>query len=392
MPVPRACARGSPGLRQLLHFAGRPATTTLSIVAPRPRPKCSRRWFCAQKPDAAGHFLHLLLAVPEHRHLRADRAAIRARRLRRCRSQAPSSSNAIQCAIRRHLVLYSSSGPRWLATTTSSTPRFDEVGERDRAAVVAIGGADHLGDVDEAAGAVVDPDLLLLIAGQAARAHRRPVLRVGDDDLVAAGDLRVVVPVAVVLRRRDVAVGEVEVEEAVVVEIAELRAEAPAAELDAHRARHVLVLRQPRARRRSAPRGCCPGAGCLLRRCSRRRWRTALVEHVADRRVHAALRRVADAGFAADLAELPALVDEQLRDAVVVGDEEVGIAGAAQVGGDRGQRPAARRRGPTCSLTSSKRPPPRLWNRYFRPPLFAYSKLSGIIFVSASFQRFTYSG
>ena len=44
----------------------------------------------------------------------------------------------------------------------------------------------------------------------------------------------------------------------------------------------------------------------------------------------------------ADLAKLlAALVDVELRDAVVVGDEEIGIAGAAQVGGDGGQRPAA---------------------------------------------------
>jgi len=33
---------------------------------------------------------------------------------------------------------------------------------------------------------------------------------------------------------------------------------------------------------------------------------------------------------------------------------------------------------PTLALTSSNLPLPRLWNRYFRPPFLAYSKLSGI--------------
>jgi hypothetical protein len=77
----------------------------------------------------------------------------------------------------------------------------------------------------------------------------RPVLRVRDHELVPARDLRVVVPVVRLLRGADVAVREVEVRVAVVVEVAPLRAEAPAAEVDAHGRRHVLVLRQ--ARRRS---------------------------------------------------------------------------------------------------------------------------------------------
>ena len=69
----------------------------------------------------------------------------------------------------------------------------------------------------------------------------------------------------------------------------------------------------------------------------------ALVQDVAHRRVHPALGRVADAGLAPDFAKVPALVDEELRHAVVVGDEEVRVAGAAQVRGDGGQRPAPRR-------------------------------------------------
>ena len=51
-------------------------------------------------------------------------------------------------------------------------------------------------------GSVVDPDLLRLMPGQAPVAHRRPVRRVADDDLMSARDLGVVVPVALVARRR----------------------------------------------------------------------------------------------------------------------------------------------------------------------------------------------
>ena len=47
---------------------------------------------------------------------------------------------------------------------------------------------------------------------------------------------------------------------------------------------------------------------------------------------------------------------------------------------------------PSFAETSSNFPPPRLWNRYFRPPFAAYSKLSGIIFVSFRCHRSTFSG
>ena len=55
---------------------------------------------------------------------------------------------------------------------------------------------------------------------------------------------------------------------------------------------------------------------------------------------------------------------------------------------EQGEREAS----PTAALTSSNRPPPRFRYRYLRPPLFAYSKLSGIMRVSASFYRLIDSG
>ena len=60
---------------------------------------------------------------------------------------------------------------------------------------------------------------------------------------MAAGDHAEVVPVAAALVGGDVAVGQVEVLRAVVVQVAELRAPAPAAEVDAEARRQVLVRR-----------------------------------------------------------------------------------------------------------------------------------------------------
>ena len=69
----------------------------------------------------------------------------------------------------------------------------------------------------------------------------------------------------------------------------------------------------------------------------------AVVEDVAERRVHAALRRAADAAVAPDLDEpLAALIDVELGDAVVVGEEQVREARAREIRRGRGQRPAPR--------------------------------------------------
>ena len=59
---------------------------------------------------------------------------------------------------------------------------------------------------------------------------------------MAAGDFRKVIPVAFVAIERDVAVGEIEIERAIVVEIAELRAETPSADFHAEIARQVVIL------------------------------------------------------------------------------------------------------------------------------------------------------
>src|SRR5439155_17982066 len=101
-----------------------------------------------------------------------------------------------------------------------------QVGERDSAAVVSIRDADGLGDIDELA-ILVKPDAFLLVAGQAAALHGVPVLGVGDNRLGGPGHLGIVVPIGFLAAvRGDVAVGQVQVEKAVIVQIAKLRAPA----------------------------------------------------------------------------------------------------------------------------------------------------------------------
>jgi hypothetical protein len=79
------------------------------------------------------------------------------------------------------------------------------------------------------------------------------------------------------------------------------------------------------------------------------------------------------------------------RHTVIVGEKQIGIAAAGEVGGEDRERPSrtgdAERLGPVL-----ERPSPRLRSRYFRPPLFAYSKLSGMILVVFRCQRSTSSG
>ncbi len=67
----------------------------------------------------------------------------------------------------------------------------------------------------------------------------------------------------------------------------------------------------------------------------------AAVIHVAEADVHAALGRLGHAALLADLLVILTLaVGVQLGDAVVVGQIEVRVAAAGQVGGADGQRPA----------------------------------------------------
>ena len=168
-------------------------------------------------------------------------------------------------------------------------------------------------------------------------------MRIGDDRGVAARHLREIVPVAAVAIRRDIAVGQIEIEVPIVVQIAELRAETPAAEFDAHGARQIFILevlsRRPGFRHPEVvPLQEDAGFGDVRDIDGK----LALIENVTDRRVHPTLGRKTNARLFADFAETyAAVVEIQLRDAVIVGNEQVWIAAPAQISRGRGQGPAA---------------------------------------------------
>ncbi len=175
-----------------------------------------------------------------------------------------------------------------------------EVDQGHGAAVVGVGVADRLGDLGELPRAVVEPDLLLLVAREALALHRRPVLGVGDDRAVAAGDhARTRTSSSSPRLGRDVAVGQEQVLSAVVVQVAELRPEAPAAQLDAQRVGEVLVLERVARRPLLGHPEVVPlDQHALLGDVRDVDREPALVEDVAERDVHPALGREADAASA----------------------------------------------------------------------------------------------
>src|SRR5262245_54375145 len=318
-----------------LCFAGRPADFDAVNARAFAQAEMQPPLILRAEATAARHFLRLPLAVPEDSHLSADGAAI-ARRAFKIEGD--------PLVVGRDGVFVEQRGAFLIGDDHVELAAVAKIAKRDRATVVDIGHADDLRDLLELARAVVDPDLLLLIARQAAVVHRRPVLRVGDDRGVAARHFRIVVPVTGVPVRRDIAVDQVDVLIPVVVQIAELRSPAPAADLDAQVARQIVELqglaRSPRARN---PEVVALKQHAFLRDVRDVDRKIAAIEHIADRRRHPALRRKTDAGLITYLAKLlTAVVEEQLRDAVIIGDKQIGITRSAQIGRDRGQRPPAR--------------------------------------------------
>src|SRR4030095_3477293 len=67
------------------------------------------------------------------------------------------------------------------------------------------------------------------------------------------------------------------------------------------------------------------------------------IEDISNRGIHSTLWRVANAGLFPDFPELlPIIVEIELGDTVIVGNEQVRIAGATEVGGHGCERPTAR--------------------------------------------------
>src|SRR5687767_12223657 len=111
------CTRSTSGLTSVSCWPdGHVITARSTCVAP-PSPKCRRRWFCALKPLAATRSCRC--TFPDQ--CSSTRAPIAPRLL-----LVPSSSKSIQCRAGSTLLRYKSSGPRWLATTTSSAPRLSK--------------------------------------------------------------------------------------------------------------------------------------------------------------------------------------------------------------------------------------------------------------------------
>ena len=181
MPAPGSGGRVRLRSLQFLRLAGRPADDDAVDGGAGAEAEVEPALVLRAEARSARDFLHLLPSVPEHLDLRADRAPVAARLCRRVVAAAALQIEGDPLAIRRDLVLVEQQRSALVGDDHVERAAAAEVGERDRAAVVAIGDADHLRDVDEAARPVVDPDPLRLVAGQAARAHGGPVGGVADD-------------------------------------------------------------------------------------------------------------------------------------------------------------------------------------------------------------------
>src|SRR5450755_4619481 len=181
-----------------------------------------------------------------------------------------------------------------------------------------------------------------LVARQTATFHRGPIFGVVDDGAVATSDPGKVVPVTFVVIERNVSVGEIQVQRAIVVQIAELRAKTPATELDAKIPRQILVLEFVAAGAFFGhPQIISLDEHPVFRNVGNINGVAALIENIAKTRAHSALGCEADAGLFADFVKALAVVEVQFGNAVIIRYEQIGVAGATQVRSGGSQSPAA---------------------------------------------------
>ena len=176
MPVPRSCARGC--------LRDGPVPAPCPTASAR-RPSRSSHADRGRSAAAAGSARRIPIrprlpaAAAGRSRTRVTVAPIALRFVhgvaRPIGSAGPFEIERNPLPIGRHVVPIQQQRPALVGDDDVEGAAIGEIGDRDRAAVVAIGGADHLRDVDEPPRAVADPHPLLLIAGEAARAHRRPV-------------------------------------------------------------------------------------------------------------------------------------------------------------------------------------------------------------------------
>src|SRR5271154_4299473 len=284
------------------------------------------------KTAATGNFLRLLLAVPEHADLRSDSAAI---------ALCALEFKLDPLVFRRDGVLVDQQRPAFIGHDHIEHAAIPQIREGHGAAVVGISHAHGLRDVDELSAAVVQPDVFGLIAAQAAAFHGRPVFGVVDDSAVSAGNFGKVIPITLVAIQRNVTVGQIQIQRAIVIQIAELRAKTPTADFHAKIARQIFVLKLVSAGAFFGhPQIISLNEHAFLGNIGNVNGVAALIENIAKAGVHSAFGSETDAGLFAGFMEALAVVDIKFGDAVIVGDEQVRVPSAAQVGRNGCQRPA----------------------------------------------------
>src|SRR5580698_3348639 len=278
---------------------------------------------------AAGDLLQLLLVIPVQSNLRANRAAIAFCSFERKFDPVVARRDSVLIDQKRAVLI------RYDHIERSSVPK---ICERDRAAVIPIGCAHSLRNIKEPARTVIEPHVFLLITREATSVERRPVGSVANDRAVAAGHFCKVVPVAALAVERDIAVYEIKIEIAVIIQIAKLRTKAPSTELYTKVTRKVVVFER-RASLRN-PEIVALNQHAFLRDIRNIDGKLSLIEDVAEGNIHPALGRKAHSSFFAAFVKVSTVIEIKLRDAVVIRDEEIGMSGTAQIGRGAGQRPA----------------------------------------------------
>ena len=253
------------------------------------------------KPCTGGHLLKLFLAIPEKRNFSANSIAVTLRTF---------ELELDPLLSRVDMVLVDKQRAALICNDYVERSIVPKISNSDGTSVVCVRHANVAGDVLELSRSVVNPDALLLVAGEAAPVEGRPVPGISDDGAVAGGHFGKIVPVAPTAIERDVAVGEEEINVAIVIQIAELSSEAPAAQFDTERVCHVgIVERITGSSILGYPEIVALNQDSGLGDIGDVDGVFILVEDVAKGDVHAALGRETDAYFFAHLAEALAIVD-----------------------------------------------------------------------------------
>src|SRR3984885_81921 len=290
------------------------------------------------KTAAAGNLLHLLLTVPKQDNLGADGAAVTGR---------PFQFKFNPLVLRCHRVLVKQQRPVLIGHNHIEHATIPQIHQRHRTSVIPIRSADRLGNIDKLSGAIVEPDPLVLIARQTAPFKCRPVLRIADDGTVSPRYPGKVVPITPVPVERDITICKIQVQRSVVIEIAKLRAKTPSPKFHAKVPRQVLILdRVASSTFLRDPQIVPLNEDAVLGNVGNVDRVPALIENVAKRGVHPALRSEADARLLANFVEAFTVVEVKLRHSVIIPNKQIGMAPPAQI--RRGSRQC-----PTPALDSN---------------------------------------